>query len=63
MEHANAITEMEKRTTEKTDKLSEVMLQMAKEKEERRGRHRQQYDSDGSSSEEKEERARAPQKT
>ena len=63
MEHANAITEMEKRTTEKIDKLSAVMLQMAKEKEERRGRHRQQYDSDGSSSEEKEERARAPQKT
>jgi len=60
-EHANAITEMERRTTSKIDKLAEAMLQMANERQsERRTRKsprrrvREQQDSDESSSEEEE---------
>ena len=36
LEHANAIAEMEKRTSDKFDKLAEAMLTMAKEREQER---------------------------
>jgi len=60
-ESANAITEMERRTANKIDKLAEAILQMAnKRKEERRRRPRAQQNDHESSSDEEDEPAPTP---